>query len=213
MKKLLTIITFLTILIIIFWGTKLIQAQSTTPTICYDGNYKEISFINDNGTDLFKNLKEIMPGDVKEQTILFKAKNIKKETKVFLVINGDVNKEFKKYISIKVFKDNKELKNNGEYIELGTFSKDEEFNLSVIVEVSNETGNEINDIELNIDWKIFIQETDRNINTNNGNNDGIQDIIEVPVTKDNSNINVYIIVFILSGITTVILIVLLSKKG
>ena len=199
MKKVIIIILLLNILIILFMGIKLSQAYSRTPTIYFDGRKKEISFINDNNTDLFTNLKEIMPGDIKEQDILFKLNNVRKDTKVFLEIDEDIEEELQKNISIKIFANNKELTKNGEYTELGTFSGNEEINLKVIVEVSKESSNEIENIKQNMKWKILIQENDNS------------DLIEVPYTNDNSNIILYVIICVVSLIVLICSIIALRK--
>ena len=199
MKKVIIIILLLNILIILFMGIKLSQAYSRTPTIYFDGRKKEISFINDNNTDLFTNLKEIMPGDIKEQDILFKLNNVRKDTKVFLEIDEDIEEELQKNISIKIFANNKELTKNGEYTELGTFSGNEEINLKVIVEVSKESSNEIENIKQNMKWKILIQENDNS------------DLIEVPYTYDNSNIILYVIICVVSLIVLICSIIALRK--
>ena len=199
MKKVIIIILLLNILIILFMGIKLSQAYSRTPTIYFDGIKKEISFINDNNTDLFTNLKEIMPGDIKEQDILFKLNNVRKDTKVFLEIDEDIEEELQKNISIKIFANNKELTKNGEYTELGTFSGNEEINLKVIVEVSKESSNEIENIKQNMKWKILIQENDNS------------DLIEVPYTYDNSNIILYVIICVVSLIVLICSIIVLRK--
>ena len=72
-KKLLVIVIGLNILIAIFLSVKLNQAYSLKPTIYYDGQKKEFTYFNVENKDLFNDLKEIMPGDVKEQEILFKT--------------------------------------------------------------------------------------------------------------------------------------------
>ena len=140
-----------------------------------------------------------MPGDIKEQDILFKLNNVIKDTKVFLEIDEDIEEELQKNISIKIFANNKELTKNGEYTELGTFSGNEEINLKVIIEVSKESSNEIENIKQNMKWKILIQENDNS------------DLIEVPYTYDNSNIILYVIICVVSLIVLICSIIALRK--
>ena len=220
MKRLAIIILLLSVLLMFFLGEKLIFANTTIPTICYDGIQKEISFINDNNTDLFSDLKEIMPGDIKEQNILFKLRNVKKETKIFLKIDGNPENELPKNISIRVLKDNQELSKKGEYIELGTFSENKEINLKVVVEVPKEVGNKIEDISQHIEWKFFVQEGSENISTDNTSNNytnnteemDFDSLIELPYTYDNINLILNILICILSLIVIVCLIVVFTKR-
>ena len=216
MKKIVIIILLLSTFIIIYLGVELTNAFSTTPIIYYDGVKKNISFINDKNTDLFINLKELMPGDVKEQDILFKLNNVNKTTKVFLKIdNGDV--KIPESISIKVLNNNTELAKKGEYIEIGTFTKDANINLKVIIDVPQEVGNEVENLRQNFEWKVLVQESDSNHelndtdNINNTIDNNSEDIFEVPLTYDNNNIFLYIKLLILS-IIIIICLILLAKK-
>ena len=77
MKKIVITILLFSVLIIGFSLTKITQGYDKLPTICFDGNQKEILFINDDEGDLFNNLKDLMPGDRKEQDIILKVENIK----------------------------------------------------------------------------------------------------------------------------------------
>ena len=77
MKKIKISIILLSIIIFIFSIIKISEAHTTILTLCFDGNKKEISFINDSNGDLFNNLKDIMPGDIREQEILLKLENKK----------------------------------------------------------------------------------------------------------------------------------------
>jgi len=196
MKKKGILLLGLSILIIAFSGIKLNQSYSSLPTIYYDGQEKEFTYFNTNDTDLFSNLKEMMPGDVREQEILLKVDNIKKNTKLFLNVNEKSDNEISEFI--KLYIDNKELKESEEYIELGTFSKDANFILKVVLQLPKELGNEIEDLEYNIDWNILVQEESG-------------DLLEVPQTYDNSNIIIYIILCIVSIIAMLYSMIILIK--
>ena len=76
--RILILVLRLSILMIFFSGLKVNQAYNTIPTIYYNGRNKEIVFLNMKVQDMFIELKELMPGDKKEQEVLFKADNIKK---------------------------------------------------------------------------------------------------------------------------------------
>ena len=196
-KKIVIIVLGLSILITFFSGMKLNQAYSPLPTIYYDGHKKEFTYFNINNNDLFTNLKEIMPGDVKEQEILFKIDNIRKNTKIFLNINKNIEQKLLQYI--KIYVDNKELIGNEEYIELGAFSKDNEIKLKVVIEVPKEVGNEIENLKYNMDWKLLIQEEN-------------EELLEVPQTYDDSNIIIYFIIAIVALCCMIYSILILSKS-
>ena len=214
MKKIVITILLFSVLIIGFSLTKITQGYDKLPTICFDGNQKEILFINDDEGDLFNNLKDLMPGDRKEQDIILKVENIKTNTKLYLKINDEDNL-LPLGISIKLYKNGNELKPINGLINLGNFSKDEETTLKVLVEVSNEVGNEIQDSKYNINWEIFVQENDEdsntteNISNNPVNNIEIteNELLEVPYTYDDSNINIYIVICIISFIIMIIAII------
>lgn len=227
MKKIIITILLFSVLVSIFSLTKITRGYDNLPTICFDGKQKEILFINDNKGDLFNNLKELMPGDKKQQDIILKLENIKFDTKLYLKINNK-NNELPLGVSIKLYKNDNELKPINGLIDLGTFTKDEEMILKVLVEVPSEVGNEIQDLKYNINWEIFIQENDENddtdINENNtidnitNNSDSSSEIsedelVEVPYTYDNSNINIYIIICIISFIIMIIAIIALVKEN
>ena len=183
-----------------FCGVELSQSYNNSlATVYYDGNKKEFVLLNIENTDLFTNLKEIMPGDVKEQEILFKLENIKKNTKLFLKINNDEDKKILEYINIKIFVNNLELRKDNEYIELGTFLEDSEMMLKVAVEVPKEAGNEIEGLQQKMSWKILVQEEN-------------DELIEVPQTYDNSNLILYIIIMIISFVIIIYCIFFLIKN-
>lgn len=221
MKKLLTVVLLLSILIIIFFGVKINQAYSPIPTIYYDGREKEIVFLNSDNTDLFSELKDIMPGDIKEQEILFKLENIKADTKIFLKIEGNEENKLPDGVNVKVLLNDNELSERNEFIELGTFSKDEELKLKVIVEVDKEVGNEIENLEQNMSWNVLIQENEESntneigssSNSNTSQEADNDNLIEVPYTYDNSNIILYILICIISFIIMIYSIIKLRKES
>ena len=182
--RLIAMLLGLSILMIIFSGLKMNQAYNAEPTIYYDGQKKEFAFINIKNRDVFTDLKELMPGDRREQEVTFKAGNINKNTKIFLNVNkNNYDKSIMQYI--KIFANDKELVKDKEYIELANFSKDNVLKLKVVVDVPKEAGNELQDLKYNMDWNILVQEEN-------------EKLIDVPNTYDNINITLYIIIIILS---------------
>ena len=181
--KILILVLGLSILMIFFSGLKMNQAYNTEPTIYYDGKKKEITFLNMEDTDMFTELKELMPGDRKEQVVLFKADNIIKNTKIFLSFGNNCDKEMLQYI--KIYENDEEILINNEYVEIASLSNDGQTRLKIVVDIPKETGNEIEGLESNIEWNILIQEE-------NG------EIYNIPNTYDDSNIPLYISIIIIS---------------
>ena len=175
----------LSLLMIVLSSIKINLAYNTKPTICYDGQKKEFKYFNIKEKDMFVDLKNLMPGDKKEQEIIIKAVNIKKNTKLYLNINKENYKNILQFITIYV--ENKEIAKDKEYIKLTEFSNYGEIKLNVIVNVPIEAGNEIDDLTFNMDWNILVQEED-------------DKIIDVPNTYDDSNIVLYIIICAISFI-------------
>lgn len=181
MKKLQITILLLEMIIIIFCGTKLTAAYSNEPTISYNGRIKKMTLLNIKDTDMFYNFKEMMPGDKKEQEIVFKLEQIKSNTKIFLETN---EQELEPYIDMKMYINSTEIEKNKGTIYLGNFSKDSQVKLKVIIEIPKEVGNEIENLKKEIKWKILVQEDE-------------DKLMEVPKTYD-TNTMLYIIVMIIS---------------
>lgn len=219
MKKVKITILLLSILIFAFSLIEITQGYSQEPTIYFDGRKKEISFINVNNGDLFNNLKDLMPGDIRKQNILLKLDNINTDINVFFKIVDDKTNGLPNEISIKLYSNGNELEQKDGFINLGTITKDEEVNLEVVVDVPKEVDNEIQGLEHNIKWKIFIQEDEESDNMNtvtnttdiNSNNEE-DNLVEVPYTYDNSNINIYIIACIISFLVMIYFIIILKKE-
>ena len=195
--RLVVMLLGLSILMIVFSGIRMNQAYNAEPTIYYDGQKKEFTFFNIKDKDIFADLKELMPGDKREQEVTFKAENVKVNTKVFLNISKNYDKNVREYI--KIYADGKELKRDEEYIELASFSTAREIKLKVIVDVPKEAGNEISDFKYNMEWNILIQEE-------NGK------LIDVPNTYDDTNITLYISICILSILVMIYSIIKLKNE-
>lgn len=191
-KTVVLIIICLSILMLISSTIKITQAYKSEPTIYYNGKNKEIVYFNVKDKDLFPNLKDLMPGDKKEQEIILKADNIKKTTKVFLEFSGERNNFILNYIT--VFLGDEELSKENNTIQIANNSQDFETKLKVVVDVPKEVGNEIEDQVYRIDWNILIQEED-------------SELIKVPNTFDNTNIVLYFCMFFISIFVMIVAII------
>ena len=189
MKKIIYVIIIFCFILIILSSSKISKAYKNIPTICYDGLKKEIVFFNANGTDLFKNFKELMPGDKKEQDILLELDNINKKTKILLKNNFN-NNSYLNLFKIIIYIDNIRVEPKNDYIEIGQYEDDKKINIKVIIDIPNDLSTEIND-NINIDWEFLVQEDEN-------------EIFEVPKTYDNTNINIWIILCIISFIISCI---------
>lgn len=189
MKKIIYVIIIFCFILIILSSSKISKAYKNIPTICYDGLKKEIVFFNANGTDLFKNFKELMPGDKKEQHILLELDNINKKTKILLKNNFN-NNSYLNLFKIIIYIDNIRVEPKNDYIEIGQYEDDKKINIKVIIDIPNDLSTEIND-NINIDWEFLVQEDEN-------------EIFEVPKTYDNTNINIWIILCIISFIISCI---------
>lgn len=197
-KKILIII-FLLILII---NTKEISLAYTNDSIIYyDGKSKEFTYFNTNKEDLFKSFKNLMPGDIKEETIYIKTNNLTNITNMYLKIDSNNNEDTLKKIKFKI-----ETKDNIIYDNtnidttsiLHKFEKEEDIPITFKIEIPKEIGNELQDLTMNFKWNFLIEENDK--------------IVEVPFTYDNSNIIINITLAITSLLSIIILLFIKNKK-
>ncbi len=186
--KHIVLIILLSLILIIFCGVKINRAYNEGPTIIYDGQKKEITYHNINDKEIFTDLTELMPGDVRQRVVTLKAENIKNKTKLFLKMNHDIDENVLKYI--KVYADNKELKNHEEFIEIGDFTDDNEIQLKIVVDIPKEVGNEIESLNYSVEWNILVQEEDGKL-------------VNVPNTFDDNNIVLYVFIMIIAMIILV----------
>lgn len=192
MKK---IIILVSILVLAFSITKIGYTLEKNPTIYYDGRKNQIKFINSDNKDLFPELKNLMPGDKKEQDISLKIRNISDVTTLFIKIkNLDV---LPPYITIKTYIDDREIKPSDEYIKLGSFSEETDIDIKVVVTVPKDISNEIENIKHEVVWDFLAQKENSQIE-------------EIPETND--NIIIYIILLITSLIVIIIAIIKLKDN-
>lgn len=192
MKK---IIILVSILVLAFSIMKIGYTLEKNPTIYYDGRKNQIKFINSDNKDLFPELKNLMPGDKKEQNISLKIRNISDVTTLFIKIkNLDV---IPPYITIKTYIDDREINTSDEYIKLGSFSDEANIVLKVVVTVPKDTSNEIENIKHEVVWDFLAQKENSQIE-------------EIPETND--NIIIYIILLITSLIVIIIAIIKLKDN-
>ena len=83
------------------------SATDTTPTVIFDAKTGEFSFENcgENGTDLFRDFKNVMPGDYLTQHIRVKVLNAGSNTVKIMLRSGESNAAYAKLLGMKVQSD------------------------------------------------------------------------------------------------------------
>ena len=69
MKRIRLIILLLSCVIFIYSGVRMSLAFGREPGVIYDGKEKSFTFVNTEETDLFREFKDVIPGDVLTQKI------------------------------------------------------------------------------------------------------------------------------------------------
>lgn len=202
MKKIKNIFLLFLTFVVVLSSVRLTYSFNNEKTLYYDGNKKEIKYFNLSDKDLFSSFKNLMPGDIKEETIKFKMSNIDSNTNLYINIEENISSI--NYLNFKIYKNDTLIFDNKkdeqpELIDLGKFNKDSNFDLKLKLEISKETGNEIQDLKLNLKLNFIIEE--------NGEQ------IEVPSTYDDSNIIINLFVMIISLITLLIMLFKVKKEN
>jgi len=179
--------------IIIYSCIKISPSFSSDAVLYYNGNTKEFTYFNLDKKDVFDDFKDMIPGDVRSQTLTVRAGDIKPGTSLYLKLHSDINKEVLKYINISVYENDKLLSSNEDMIKVYNFTKDDVFTMKVVVEVPTSVGNEVEDLVAHLKWSFMIEE--------DGN------IEEVPRTYDGFNMLLYIGMIIVSLVMIIISII------
>lgn len=201
MKKVKAILLIVAVFILFISSANLILAKVNDKSIIYNGRTKSFSYYNISKNDLFTNFKELMPGDSKKETILFKTENINSNTTLyakFISIGGIPNNDimFRIYRDDKLIHDDYLYKDVNELINLTEFSKDATTKLTFELYVPTSVSNEVSDLSVNAKFDFIIKE------------EGSENTIN-PKTYD--DISIYIVMFALSLIS-IIVILLYNKK-
>ena len=187
MKKY-VILCLVTLFVFTFSFIKITMAVSDDSYIYYDGVKNEISFSND---DLFADLKGLMPGDEKIQNVTLKVRNIFDITTLYLKVDQNNSNSF----DIKTYVDDK-LIGTGDYVRLGSFSKNDDIALKVVIKVPEETGNEIENLKYDVTWDVLVQKENA-------------EVVDVPKTND--NIFIYVLLLILSILMMIFVFIKINK--
>lgn len=132
------------------------------PTITYDGSSHSFIIENVEDSDLFTDLKSLMPGDARKQTIIIKTVNINKSTQLFLEAEGYIE-SIGNEIKCKVYQDSKLISDEWIFkpISLGNFTKKQSTTLELELEIP--VTSTLNNQEFHIKWNIIAQEDGKEI--------------------------------------------------
>ena len=198
MKKLKLLFCFIFLIILMFSVREISLSYSNEASLYYDGKTKSFVYFNNN-TDLFDDLKDLMPGDKKIQNININLNNIGIDSNMYLKLikNDDVLDK----LIIKLYKNDKLLfdnqKNLGEYNEFSTIYNNnelKEFDLKLELEVPKELGNELQELTASFKWTFVVEDSGK--------------YIEVPNTESDNRIYMYFITMFIS----LLMIILLSAS-
>lgn len=200
MQKKIIIILFLGVFI--YSSLQLTKTFSSSNSLYYDGNSKQFTYYNSSQGDFFDDFKDLIPGDVREQTVNIRGVNIKKKTKLFIRLDSDIDESILSLVNISIYKDDELLDSSTDTIEITDLNEDSNIVLKLRLEVPIEVGNVISDKESSLRWTFLVEED--------------EDLIEVPNTYDSSHIINYSIILGLSLLGLILLItnkkVLITKK-
>ena len=193
MKKKVFIILLLGVLI--YSSIQLTKTFSSDNSLYYDGNSKQFTYYNSSQGDFFDDFKDLIPGDVREQTVTIRGVNIKKRTKLFIRLDTDIDESILSLINISVYKDDELLDSSTDTIEITDLNEDSNIVLKLRLEVPIEVDNIISDKVSIMRWSFLVEED--------------EDLIEVPNTYDSSHIIIYSIIL---GLSLLGLILLITNK-
>lgn len=161
-----------------FGGIREIQA-APLPAVVYDGEERAFSLEHVQGSDLFPEFKEMMPGDHITQDIIVSVENTDGPVSIYLQAKKDENtgdsgsegENLFQNVYLTVKADGKVISSGSlgdtegpeKGVKIFAFENPGEKKLEVTLDVSEEAGNELMDAQTTVDWTFTVQDySDRN---------------------------------------------------
>lgn len=169
MKILRTFLLSLCVLGIGFSCLGLARAYSSSqyPTLVYDGSAHTLTVLHADGTDLFPNFKDLMPGDTRTQEITLTTQRLDGDATLWLKAEDDDDTVHPlQYVTLSIYAGDRlvasgpavgsdALKNG---VELYQFDQTGTVPLQIQLSVSTEAGNELAGAHEHVRWIFTVQD-------------------------------------------------------
>ena len=176
-------------------GLTFAYTAAETPTLLYDGRAKSLTVLNTQENDLFENIKDLMPGDVRTQEISLQAENLTGDASIWLKADCDENTaQILNELTLSVYADDRLISSGpagsggqlGSGVQLYEFTDNRSVPLRVELSVPTEAGNELADVQEHLQWIFTVQDASGT------------DVVP-PQTGENSNVILWVCLLLLSG--------------
>lgn len=147
-------------------GLTLAYTVTGNPTLLYDGKEKSLTLLDAEGTDLFSDMKDLMPGDMRTQEISLQTENLEGTASIWLKVDCDAQTaQVLQRLTLSVYADGRLVSSGpagGEALEKGVelyeFTGDRTVPLRVELEVPVQVGNELADAREHWRWTFTVQD-------------------------------------------------------
>lgn len=193
-----------------------VPAFAADSTVTYVGNAQKFIFApgsDDSPTDLFENFKGVMPGDSLTQKITVKN-DVSNNTKIKLYLRSlgaqEGSEDFLSKLTLSVKQDGDshlfeapadQTAQLTDWVYLGTIYSGGEINLDVTLEIPQELNNRFQNAIGYLDWQFKVEEPPVE-----------PDDPKPPQTGDTSNLFLYSLLTVVSGISFLILLIIKRRK-